>query len=109
MKKLKIVFLFIFALFFLNSCGTVGEGLSMKKKDNTDEFLVKKKSPLKLPPDFDELPVPSTKKTSSDLEKDSSIKDLITEKNNEIEEKKNEESSINQSLENFVLDKIKKN
>ena len=43
MKKLKIVFLFIFALFFLNSCGTVGEGLSMKK-DNTDEFLVKKKS-----------------------------------------------------------------
>ena len=81
----------------------------MKKKDNTDEFLVKKKSPLKLPPDFDELPVPSTEKTSSDLEKDSSIKDLITEKNNEIEEKKNEEGSVNQSLENFVLDKIKKN
>ena len=48
MKKLKIVFLFIFALFFLNSCGTVGEGLSMKKKDNTDEFLVKKKKSFEI-------------------------------------------------------------
>ena len=42
-----------------NSCGTIKEGFTMQKKDNTDEFLVEKKNPLKLPPDFDELPIPS--------------------------------------------------
>ena len=34
------------------------EHLSGGKKDNTDEFLVQKKNPLVLPPDYNDLPVP---------------------------------------------------
>ena len=30
----------------------------MKKKNNTNEFLVKKKNPLVMPPDFEKLPKP---------------------------------------------------
>ena len=45
-------------LLFLNSCGTVAEGLGGSKKKRSDEFLVEKKSPLVLPPSFGELPEP---------------------------------------------------
>ena len=40
MKNLKLYCIYICSI-FSEFCGTVGEGLSMKK-DNTDEFLVKK-------------------------------------------------------------------
>ena len=33
--------------------------LQIKKKNNSDEFLVEKKSPLKMPPDYNELPIPN--------------------------------------------------
>ena len=59
MKNFKVVVLFILILTTLNSCGTVKEAFSTQKKNSTDEFLVEKKNPLKLPPDFDELPTPN--------------------------------------------------
>ena len=34
-----------------------------KNQKTTDEFLVKKKDPLILPPDYDKLPVPRTKQS----------------------------------------------
>ena len=34
----------------------------MKKKATTDEFLIEKKNPLVLPPDYSELPVPRKEK-----------------------------------------------
>jgi hypothetical protein len=43
---------------FISSCGSVKESLSLKKKDNYDEFSVRNKDPLILPPNFDDLPVP---------------------------------------------------
>ena len=52
MIKLKLIIYFLILL-ILASCGTLKEGFSNQKKDNTDEFLVKKKSPLVMPPDYD--------------------------------------------------------
>ena len=40
---------------------SVKETLSGQKKQNSDEFLVKKKNPLVLPPNFDDLPEPQKK------------------------------------------------
>ena len=45
-------------LFFLTSCQSAQDAFSLKKKSTSDEFLVEKKSPLVLPPDFEMLPVP---------------------------------------------------
>ena len=42
MKFFKLLIIFQIVLFF-NSCSTIKEGFSNQKKDNTDEFLVKKK------------------------------------------------------------------
>ena len=55
MKKFFICFLF---LILLTSCESAREGFTLKKKDNSDEFLVEKKNPLVMPPEHNELPVP---------------------------------------------------
>ena len=57
-NKLKILTLF-FVIIFLYSCQTAQEALQGKKRsEQGDEFLVQKKNPLTLPPDFEKLPIP---------------------------------------------------
>ena len=74
MKKTNpLLISFFLILLFLNSCGTISEGLGGSKKGVSDEFLVEKKPPLVLPPSFGELPEPgeniiSDKKDASDIE-----------------------------------------
>tara|TARA_B100001564_G_scaffold187012_1_gene157043 strand:+ start:60 stop:347 length:288 start_codon:yes stop_codon:yes gene_type:complete len=90
-----------------HSCSTIKEGFTNPKKNSSDEFLVEKKSPLVMPPDFDELPLP---KSSNDqiLPEDSKIKDLMLtdkEKNPETEDLED----LNKSFEDDLLEKIKKN
>ena len=50
-------------IFLVTSCAdswsNVKRGLTGAKQKSTDEFLVQKKDPLILPPDFDSLPLPS--------------------------------------------------
>ena len=103
MNKFKSIFFIILLMFILNSCGTVREGFQNPKKNSSDEFLVEKKSPLVLPPEFDELPFPKDKKDNTDVNKNS-LKELFTQ--NETE---NTESSTNKKLEESLLDKIKTN
>ena len=61
MLKKKTIFL-ILLIFLVTSCSDtwsdVKGGLTGKKHKSTDEFLVKKKDPLILPPDYDSLPSP---------------------------------------------------
>jgi len=103
MNKFKSIFFIILLMFILNSCGTVREGFQNPKKNSSDEFLVEKKSPLVLPPEFDELPFPKDKKDNTDVNKNS-LKELFSQ--NETE---NKESSTNKKLEDSLLDKIKTN
>ena len=63
-------------------CADVKDALSGKKSENSDEFLVIKKNPLTLPPDFDELPEPRDKTDSQESEQESrNIEKLLTEVN----------------------------
>ena len=58
MNKILKISRLLFFLTFLYSCG-VGEALQGKKRsDQGDEFLIDKKNPLVMPPDFDKLPKP---------------------------------------------------
>ena len=88
MKINKFALLTFFGLLFLlTSCQSAKEGLSGRKKDNTDEFLVQKKNPLVLPPDYNDLPLPKDYKIKDDQSSanvDNEIKKLIEskEKNN---------------------------
>jgi len=103
MKQFKF-FIFLSILIFLSSCGTLKEGFSNQKKNNSDEFLVEKKSPLVMPPDYKDLPIPNQEKTKKES---NDIKSLISKsKNVEINENLDEKNS---SFENSILKKIKTN
>ena len=54
--------------FSLLSCQSVKDGLSGRKSENSDEFLVQKKNPLVLPPDFKKLPTPDSSNDSEEQE-----------------------------------------
>ena len=58
MLLIKLIFFNFLILIFLSGCQNVKETLSMKKKQNIDEFLIEKKNPLVKPPKYGELPVP---------------------------------------------------
>ena len=106
MKIFKKLILLSF-IYILTSCGTLKEGFSNQKKNNNDEFLVEKKSPLIMPPDYNELPVPNAESNQS-LSEENSIKNLVTneEKNTNIS---NANSSESTGLEESILEKIKNN
>ena len=61
MFKKKIIFIILIA-FATTSCGetlsSVKRGMTGEKNRSTDEFMIKKKDPLILPPDFEKLPTP---------------------------------------------------
>jgi len=57
----KTIFTILLCLITLNACTTIKEGLTGTKKGGTDEFLVDKKAPLVVPPNFEELPEPGKK------------------------------------------------
>ena len=96
----------VWYFFLVASCGAVKEGFSNQKKDNTDEFLVKKKSPLVLPPDYDQLPIPNQE--IDDENKDDNKVEKLISKDTATKNLENEERS-NKNFENFVLDQIKNN
>tara|TARA_B100001093_G_scaffold334865_1_gene319725 strand:+ start:828 stop:1097 length:270 start_codon:yes stop_codon:yes gene_type:complete len=88
------------------SCGTIKEGFQSQKNKNTDEFLVEKKSPLVMPPEFNELPIPKQQEEMKDL-KDNEFKTLVTKDN--LENKPDNNKDTNKSFEETILDKIKNN
>ena len=103
MRYLKNLILF-FLILLIYSCGTVKEGFTNQKKENKDEFLVEKKSPLVMPPDYDLLPVPNPEmiedKNSEDL-----VKKLIV--NNDDDN--SVPSNSNKKIEELLIEKIKNN
>ena len=93
-------------IFLVTSCadswGNVKRGLTGAKQKSTDEFLVQKKDPLILPPDFDSLPSPSEKDEAME-EMSSFEKTLKQESETEITA-----SSTESSAEDSILKKIRK-
>ena len=108
MNKIFKITNLLLLLLFIYSCGSVGEALQGKKRsDQGDEFLIDKKNPLAMPPDFDKLPKPgeASVKSTKDIESDqSNIEDLL--KKSDIEED-NSSSEQSTSIESSILKKIK--
>ena len=102
MKRFNLHFIFIFAL--LASCASVKESMG-PKKNNRDEFLVEKKSPLLMPPDFDELPIPNSENTKS-INESSELKEFIKKSENTNDNSDNSENSKS-SFEKLLIEKIK--
>ena len=94
-------------LLFLSGCGSIKEGFSNQKKNSSDEFLVEKKTPLVMPPNFNELPTPKVDETIKNIEKNE-VKKLLSNNEN-LESSSNSLKTINKTLEESILEKIKNN
>ena len=110
MNKNFIKTISLISLIILNSCGlgsSIKSAVTGQTKPVGDEFLVEKKNPLVLPPNFNDLPEPKDGKNLADGEnfnvKDN-VKKLIKNKGlNENIEKVNSPGSLEES----ILKKIK--
>ena len=98
----KIIYLFLLT-FFVASCAdtfdSVKRGLTGQKQQSTDEFLIQKKDPLILPPDYENLPTPDEATSSTE-------EVSIFEKTLDISSE--EDSSISRSTEESILKKIRR-
>ena len=103
MKIINKTLLIIITILLLNSCS----GFKLKKKSSSgEEFLIEKKDPLILPPDYSELPKPNEQNDLS-IEGDDQIK-LETifyddSSKNDIDDKESESE-----LKDSVIKKIQK-
>ena len=107
MKKTNPLIASFLILIFLNSCGTVAEGLGGSKKKGSDEFLVEKKSPLVLPPSFGELPEPGKRPEEniiSDKKDTSDIEDMINQSSSTSTSDKSDDTK--NSIEQSIIKKI---
>ena len=96
----------IFSIFIiLNACESAKEGFTFQKKNRADEFLVKKKNPLVLPPEFGELPSPKENAQDQSVISSSEIEKLLTKKKKET--KKIQKSKNIKNIEDNILEKIK--
>ena len=101
MKKLFLLFLTL-ALISCSGLSDVGKVMRNEKTTTTDEFLVKKRKPLVLPPDYNEIPEPGTIKRKQNSDNDK-IKEIL-----KATEKKENSDKINSSVENSILRQIRK-
>ena len=102
--KTKIILIILTVAF--TSCQSVKDGLSGRKSENSDEFLVQKKNPLVLPPDYFKLPKPDEsveKNQLETIEEETNIQNILNIKQvNQSQKTKNFGNA-----EEFVLENIK--
>jgi hypothetical protein len=113
MKRIHRHIFYLFLIIFLfTACQSVKDGLTGSKKSNSDEFLIEKKNPLVLPPEFDKLPEPRTlSKKEKNNEKEIDLKAIIIKKSGETNSSSSSTSTDNNSstsIEKSILKKIKK-
>ena len=108
MKQNKTLVFFLISLFFLiSSCNEFKRAVTNTKKPTGDEFLVEKKEPLTLPPNFNELPVPLSEEEEqeeAELNSENNIEDLL-KRSSELENQNSE--NLTEDLETSILEKIK--
>jgi len=103
--RIKKIIIIILLPILLYSCQSAKEALTGKKRSKQgDEFLVKKKNPLSMPPDYEKLPTPkSLEENENNKENETSdIKSLLN-----LEENKNIQKDDSSNLQESILKKIK--
>lgn len=95
LKNLFLVNLFLLCI----SCGgwqDFESAVSGAKKKTTDEYLIQKKDPLILPPDYEKLPLPSS--NNSKNEEKNTVKSILDD-GNTSSENRGKKSDLEKSIE----------
>jgi len=103
MKIINKTLLIVITISLLSSCS----GFKLKKKSSSgEEFLIEKKDPLILPPDYSDLPEPNEQNSQS-TEEDDQIK-LETIFNDDSSNVDSDEKETESGLKGSILKKIQK-
>ena len=103
MKIINKTLVILITILFLNSCS----GFKLKKKSSSgEEFLIEKKDPLILPPDYSELPKPNEQDNLS-IEENDQIK-LETIFSNDSSNNDSDDKEAESGLKESILKKIQK-
>jgi len=106
-KYIKLIFIFVIT-FFLSSCGGAKDFLTNAKKSGGDEFLVEKKQPLTMPPNFEDIPVPMSEEQEEISEEEEMSQVEIADMLKELDDENSQSTEeISGNLENSILKKIK--
>ena len=107
---MRFFLILLLTFFYLSACQSAKDALTLKKKESGDEFLVEKKNPLVLPPDYSALPTPeninSLNKNENLIENDNNKFEEIIKKPSKIEN--SEQKVKSSSTEASILENIKK-
>jgi hypothetical protein len=111
MKKIKVSLFLIIVTLTLNNCGTVQDAMDPQRKNTNDEFLVEKKAPLSMPPDFEKLPTPKNEKVieNENDNEENNLKKLIVSNQTESPETSSDTSESVGSFEKLLIEKFKNN
>ncbi len=99
---MKKFFIYLLIFGYVSACQSAREGFTLKKKDNSDEFLVEKKNPLVMPPEYSDLPVPEDFEKQPNNDNEDDFEKIISTSKTKNTKSKIEKTNIEQS----VLDKI---
>lgn len=100
----KILFFIFISSLLLSACNSAKDALQGKtRSERSDEFLVEKKNPLSMPPDFNELPEPSENLQSQETLENDKLKNKLQIKTKKNIDTKNSDTSI----EKKIIEKIK--
>tara|TARA_B100000401_G_C52198666_1_gene435823 strand:+ start:91 stop:408 length:318 start_codon:yes stop_codon:yes gene_type:complete len=105
MKKFKTIILYFILIAFLHSCGGASDAAKVLKNEkitNTDEFLVKKRDPLILPPEYDTLPKPNSQ-NKSEKRDDNKINKIL-----KLPDQSTSTSKGSSSVEESIMKNIRK-
>ena len=97
-KKIIYILSIIYLVVSCESMNSVKRGLTGEKRKSADEFLIKKKDPLILPPDYENLPTPD--------ERIAATEEISTFEKN-LEASIEDNSSTPSSVEDSILKKIR--
>ena len=98
-----LIILFSFSLYACESVKNAVEG--KKRSEQSDEFLVQKKNPLTMPPDYEELPAPGNKEVSPEtFSGDNDVKNLLKIQEDDTLGVNNDDNSSD--LESSIIEKI---
>ena len=103
-NNLTILIIVLFSI-FLYSCQTINDAIAGKKRsEQSDEFLVEKKNPLAMPPDYEKLPTPGSEKVSpKTFSESSNVKDLLNIEESDTSTDGNDSSG---DIESSIIEKI---
>tara|TARA_B100000959_G_scaffold109686_1_gene115675 strand:- start:517 stop:843 length:327 start_codon:yes stop_codon:yes gene_type:complete len=104
-NKLTILIIIFFSI-LLYSCQSAKEALEGKKRsEQGDEFLVEKKNPLAMPPDFEKLPTPGNQEVLPETFSDNKeVKNLLNIQDSDATGSNNIASPAD--IESSIIEKI---